>query len=119
MKDLLLEADNYYRKGNMQIAVEKLWDAFERLKTYYSPALNKSESANKIIDDMSASETHFKTLYETEFRALTTMGNDFRIRHHETTKINFTDERQIEYFYKRCLALVSVAIMFLEKDVGI
>lgn len=119
LKDLLLEADNYYRKGNMQIAVEKLWDAFERLKTYYSPALNKSESANKIIDDMSASETHFKTLYETEFRALTTMGNDFRIRHHETTKINFTDERQIEYFYKRCLALVSVAIMFLEKDVGI
>ena len=114
LKELLGEADDYYRAGNKQIAVEKLWDAFERLKTYYSPALNKAASANKIIDDMSGSEPNYQALYKTEFKALTDMGNGFRIRHHETTKIDITDSRQYDYFYKRCLALVSIAILYLE-----
>ena len=114
LKDLLMEAENYYNSGNKQIAVEKLWDAFERLKTYYSPALNKSQSATKIIDDMSGSNADFKAMYETEFKALTNIGNSFRIRHHETTKIDITDNRQYDYFYKRCLALISVAILYLK-----
>lgn len=114
LRELLMEAESYYKKGNKQIAVEKIWDAFERLKTYYSPSLNKAQSATKIIDDMSSSDTDFKSMYETEFKALTTIGNNFRIRHHETTKIDITDNRQYDYFYKRCLALVSVAILYLE-----
>ena len=114
LKELIREADGYYRAGNEQIAVEKLWDAFERLKTYYSPALNKAASANKIIEDMSGSEPNYKALYEAEFKALTNIGNGFRIRHHETTKVDITDNRQYDYFYKRCLALISVAILYLE-----
>ncbi len=114
LKELIEEADNYYRAGNKQIAVEKIWDAFERLKTFYSPALNKASSANKIIDDMSSSDPHYKAMYEDEFKALTNIGNGFRIRHHETTKVDITDNRQYDYFYKRCLALISVAILYLE-----
>lgn len=114
LKELLNEADTFYRAGNKQIAVEKIWDAFERLKTFYSPALDKASSANKIIDDMSSSEPNYKSMYETEFRALTNIGNGFRIRHHETTKVDITDNRQYDYFYKRCLALISVAILYLE-----
>lgn len=34
LKELLQEATRYYDKDNLQIAVEKLWDAFERLKTW-------------------------------------------------------------------------------------
>lgn len=114
LKELLSEANEYYQKDNKKIAVEKLWDAFERLKTYYSPALNKAASADKIVDDMSASEPHYQALYKAEFKALTDIGNNFRIRHHETTKIDITDNRQYDYFYKRCLALISVAILYLE-----
>ena len=119
LKELLGEANNYYRAGNNQIAVEKLWDAFERLKTYYSPSLNKAASANKIIDDMSASEPNYQALYKAEFKALTDIGNSFRIRHHETTKIDITDERQYGYFYRRCLALISVAILYLEEGANV
>lgn len=115
LKELLSEANKYYQKDNKKIAVEKLWDAFERLKTYYSPALNKAASADKIVDDMSASEPHYQALYKAEFKALTDIGNNFRIRHHETTKIDITDNRQYDYFYKRCLALISVAILYLER----
>lgn len=114
LKELITEAVRYYQNGNKQLAVEKLWDAFERLKTFYSPALNKSASANKIIDAMSGSNQHYKEMYEVEFRALTDIGNNYRIRHHETTKIDITDSRQYDYFYKRCLALISVAILYLE-----
>lgn len=116
LKELIREADDFYRAGNKQIAVEKLWDAFERLKTYYSPALNKAASANKIIDDMSGFEPNYKALYEAEFRTLTSIGNNFRIRYHETTKIDITDNRQYDYFYRRCLALISVAILYLEGE---
>jgi hypothetical protein len=114
LKELVLEAVRYYSENNKEIAVEKLWDAFERLKTYYSPQLNKAKSAEKIIEDMSASEPHYKAIYEQEFRTLTNIGNSFRIRHHETTKIDIGDSRQYDYFYKRCLALVSVAVLYLE-----
>ena len=118
LKELLSEADAYYRSENKQIAVEKIWDAFERLKTYYSPTLNKAQSADKIIDNMSNSEPNYKELYEAEFKALTSIGNSFRIRHHETTKVDITDNRQYDYFYKRCLALVSVAILYLEGGIN-
>ena len=104
MKDLLILSENYYNSGNKQIAVEKLWDAFERLKTYYSPDLNKAASANKIIDDMSGFDPNYQALYKAEFKALTDIGNSFRIRHHETTKIDIADNRQYDYFYRRCLA---------------
>ena len=114
LKELVTEAERYYHDSNKQIAVEKLWDALERLKTYYSPALDKAHSANKIIDDMSCSEPNFKVMYEAEFKALTNIGNSFRIRHHETTKIDIIDNRQYDYFYRRCLALISVAILYLE-----
>lgn len=115
LKELVIEADKYYRDGNKQIAVEKIWDAFERLKSYYSPKFGKSDSANKIIDDMSGTNPEFKSLYQEEFRTLTKIGNEFRIRHHETTKIDITDTRQYDYFYGRCLALISVAILYLKE----
>lgn len=114
LKDLLILSENYYNSGNKQIAVEKLWDAFERLKTYYSPDLNKAASANKIIDNMSGFDPNYQALYKAEFKALTDIGNSFRIRHHETTKIDITDNRQYDYFYRRCLALISIAILYLE-----
>lgn len=53
LKELLQEASKYYDENNLQIAVEKLWDAFERLKTYYcSSTVDKKKSVNKIIMDM-------------------------------------------------------------------
>lgn len=46
LKELLQDVAKYYDEGNLKIAVEKLWDAFERLKTYYSPTLDKKKSTN-------------------------------------------------------------------------
>ena len=115
VKDLIIEAEKHYHDGEKNIAVEKIWDAFERMKTYYLPELDKRKSAEKIVDDMSQGIDAYKKMFDNEFLTLTKMGNEFRIRHHEMNKIDITDNRQYEYFYKRCFALVSVAIQYLER----
>ncbi len=107
------DATKYYDEANLQIAVEKLWDVFERLKTYYSPTLDKKKSVNKIIEDMGGNKQPFIELFEKEFKELTALGNNYRIRHHETTKTDIEDERHYKYFYKRCLSLISTAIQYL------
>lgn len=115
LKELLQEAFRYYDENNLQIAVEKLWDAFERLKTYYcSSTIDKKKSVEKIVQDMSGRQQPYVELFENEFRELTTIGNKFRIRHHETTKIDIQDKRHFEYFYKRCMSLISTAIKYLD-----
>lgn len=113
LKELLQEASKYYEEGNLKIAIEKLWDAFERLKTYYSPKYDKKQSVNKLISDMSGNKRPYYDLFSREFHELTKIGNNFRIRHHETTKTDIEDIRHYEYFYKRCLSLISVVIKYL------
>lgn len=91
-------------------AVEKIWDALERLKTYYGK--DKKESVGKLIDNMSDGEAYHR-IFEEEFIKLSSIGNDFRIRHHETGKIEITDMRYYDYFFNRCLSLIGTTIAFL------
>lgn len=114
-RQLLEEALALYKQPHPNArrdAVEKLWDAFERLKTYYV-AMDKKSSAAKIVNDMSNSDSNFAGLFEEEFKCLTTIGNNFRIRHHETNKIDITDTRHYDYFFNRCLSLIALAIQYL------
>lgn len=116
IQDLLNEAISKHRQPTLQAhrdAVEKIWDALERLKTYYTDK-NKKDSANQIINDMSGGETEYINLFTAEFKELTTIGNTFRIRHHETDKIDITDIRHYDYFFNRCLSLVGTAIQYLK-----
>lgn len=93
-------------------AAEKIWDAFERLKTYYTE-LNKKQSAEKIVNDMSNNKPDFIELFNSEFKTLTDIGNKFCIRHHETDKIDITDNKYYDYFFNRCLSLIALAIQYL------
>lgn len=112
VEELLLEAEKFYNNNELSNAVEKMWDAFERIKTYYFP-LDKKESANKIIEQLSGLNENIKEIFEKEFETLTRIGNNFRIRHHEKNKIDISDDKHYEYFYKRCLSLISVVVKVL------
>lgn len=114
LKGLLQEAVKYHDENNMQIAVEKLWDAFERLKTYYHPRMDKKKSVNKIVNEMADNREEFRKLFDEEFKKLTEIGNNFRIRHHETDKCDIQDSRHFGYFYQRCLLLIKTALQYLE-----
>ena len=115
-RDLLKDAIALYKTPNpaaRQDSVEKIWDALERLKTYYT-ALDKKKSAEKIVADMSDGQAVYQTLFNDEFIALSKIGNNFRIRHHETDKIEISDNRYYDYFFNRCLSLIALAIQYLQ-----
>ena len=115
-RELLQEAILLHRSpypADIRDAVEKLWDAYERLKSYYT-TMKKEKSAEKIVNDMAAGQAPYVTLFDTEFRALTNIGNGFRIRHHETDKVEITDVRYYDYFFNRCLSLIALAIQYLQ-----
>lgn len=113
LEELLKVAEKEYTKGNYSDAVEKLWDAFERLKTYYSPSLDKKRSSERIIREVAKGKKDFQELFNDDFKNLTNIGNNFRIRHHETTKIDISEEMHYQYFYKRCMALISTVLEIL------
>jgi len=90
--------------GVRKEALEKLWDAFERLKTV-EPDLDKKAGANALIEK-SASEPKFKSLLAEESTCLTKIGNRFHIRHSETSQIELQNEHHVDYLFHRLFALV-------------
>ena len=114
--DLLKEAIEKHMQPTVQAhrdAAEKIWDALERLKTYYT-TMDKKASASKIVGDMADGNQNYIALFNAEFKALTDIGNDYRIRHHETSKIDINDPRYYDYFFNRCLSLIALAIQYLQ-----
>lgn len=89
-------------------SLEKLWDAWERLKTRDVPA-NKKHSVAKLLDDL-ASEPRLREELENEARALTAIGNDFQIRHTEVGKIAIQDDSHVDYLFHRLFSLIFLAI---------
>lgn len=116
LKELLVVATRKHKSpyhNDQKDAVEKIWDALERLKTYYT-SMDKKASATKIVGDIANGQAEYIDLFNAEFKALTDIGNNFRIRHHETNKIDITDIRHYDYFFNRCLSLISTAILYLK-----
>ena len=115
VRELLKDAIALYKTPTLSArkdSVEKIWDALERLKTYYSA--DKKQSVSKLIEDMGNSEDEFAEIFKEEFIKLTSIGNNFRIRHHETNKIDITDLNHYDYFFNRCLSLIGLAIQYLK-----
>lgn len=112
----MLEAIQLYKSPRPQsqhLSVEKIWDAFERLKTYYV-TLDKRRSSTKIIEAIANNDTNYIKLFTDEFKSLTDIGNGYRIRHHETNKVDIYDDKYFDYFFNRCLSLIALAINYLE-----
>ena len=117
LKDLLLESLYLYKNPRPEfhkLATEKIWSALERLKTVFvTNDVDKKKSADKVIRIMANSDNDYIELLRTEFYALTNIGNNYRIRHHETDKTEIADERYYDYFYGRCFALIALAIKYI------
>jgi len=117
LRELIQMAERHYAKDDIeskQLALEKIWDAFEKLKTYYST--DKKRSVTTIINKISAGDLVLQKQLDAEFKELGKMGNEYRIRHFETGKLPIADIRVKEYWYTRCLALINLAIKFIEEN---
>jgi hypothetical protein len=112
--DLLISEakERFYNPKDKQIAVEKIWDAFERMKTYFSS--KKKESSEKLVK-ISSNNFSF-ALIEDEFKLLTKLGNDYRIRHHETNKLEIKNPKHIEYLFFRMLSLIDLCLKSINEQ---
>ncbi len=89
-----------------QDALEKLWDAFERLKTIEG-AGNKKTSVKRLIDKAAAGcGAVFRSKIEHEFETLTMIGNKLRIRHSEIGKEPVENDGEKEYLFMRLFSLI-------------
>ncbi len=107
LNKLINEAKNrFFNPKDKQIAIEKLWDAFERIKTYYDS--NKKQSSQKLVSIIS--KDFNSELIDTEFQILTKIGNEYRIRHHETDKKEIGESKHLNYLFFRMLSLIDLCL---------
>ena len=88
--------------------LEKLWDAWERLKTLES-GQTKREQATALLDKAST-ELVFRRHLEVEARELTGIGNNLMIRHTEVGKPAIASSVQVDYLYHRMFALIRLLL---------
>jgi len=84
--------------------LEKLWDAWERLKTI-EPGKDKKAQATAILDK-AAGEPVLRQHLEEEAHKLTTIGNGLMIRHTEVGKPPIAESAQVDYLFHRMFALI-------------
>jgi hypothetical protein len=104
-RQLYLSRDSAVR----HTAIEKLWDAYERLKTIDDPA-DKKRSIQVLLDHIS--DTALRPAVNKEMAALTDLGNDFQIRHHEMGKHPIAIDAQ-DYVAAR---MVNLLVFLLEQS---
>ena len=97
------------KPDDRQDALEKLWDAFERLKTLELGA-NKRAQADALLDRVAAAGSGFREALGREAAELTSIGNSFRIRHSETTQEALTSLDQFDYLFTRMFAFVRIIL---------
>lgn len=102
---LLLEARRRFLsrdRGDQSVGLEKLWDAFERLKTL-EPGKDKKSRMSVLLDRVSTGS--WRTHLDTEAMQLTNIGNSMTIRHFETGKEPLPDGA-IDYLFTRMASLM-------------
>lgn len=95
-------------------ALEKMWDAFERMKTYYID-LKKKQSIEQLLELASGSDVNIKEELDKEAKELTRIGNEYQIRHFETDKKEINQLEFVDYLFFRMLAFIHLIVIKLEK----
>lgn len=91
-------------------ALEKLWDAWERLKSIYQGQTGDKRSSTRKLLDSAATEPQFRNLLENEALFLTQAGNAFHIRHFETSKTPLKKGEHVDYLFYRLFSLIHLLL---------
>lgn len=110
LNNLITDARTLFLQGNMQLAIEKIWDALERIKTLLNKDKKKGIKAicKRLGEDLS---TQF---FDTEYGLLTDTGNNYQIRHFETDKIPVKNIETKKYLFFRALSLINLTLSRIE-----
>lgn len=94
--------------GQRRESLEKLWDAWERLKTLENPS-NKRASIEALVKK-AVPTAQLRDVVNTDGESLTTVGNSFMIRHSEVGKVPIERSEDIDYLFNRLFALVRLLL---------
>lgn len=89
-------------------ALERLWDAWERLKSLADPG-DKKRSVKAILDAV-AQEPSLRARLEEEATELTAIGNSHLIRHSEVNQVPVIDVDHVDYLFHRLFAMVQLML---------
>jgi hypothetical protein len=89
-------------------ALERLWDAWERLKSLADPQ-DKKKSVQKILDALT-SEPNLRARLEAEARELNDIGNSHLIRHYEVQQAPVIDVDLVDYLFHRLFAMIQLML---------
>jgi len=90
--------------------LEKLWDAWERLKTL-GDGNNKKEQISDLLNRAAGSSSpRLREALMKEATELTTIGNSLQIRHSEITQEKLQSSQPVDYLFHRLLSLIILII---------
>lgn len=117
LRELLQRAQSFSYENNsdsIQSALEKIWDAYERVKTSYGN--DKQKTLKKLEEEISCGSMEMSQYLENEFAFLSKLGNNYQIRHFEKSKKAFPSDAMKKYFYNRCASLVNLCVSHLNNS---
>lgn len=88
--------------------LERLWDAWERLKSLADP--DDKKKSIKIMLDAVATEPSLRAMVDTEAASLSSIGNSHLIRHSEVNQVPVIDVDQVDYLFHRLFAMVQLIL---------
>ena len=89
--------------------LEKLWDAFERIKTLEAGP-DKRAMANTMLDRAARPGSRLRQALTDEAFALTNIGNTHRIRHSETSQEPLETSAQVDFLFGRLFAFLHLVL---------
>jgi hypothetical protein len=89
-------------------ALERLWDAWERLKSLADPS-DKKRSVKTILDTVT-SVPSLRERLETEATELNSIGNSHLLRHSEISQVPVIDVDQVDYLFHRLFAMIQLML---------
>lgn len=94
-----------------KIGLERLWDAFERIKSFYATKQDeKKHSLEDIINKITQNDTNWTNIIDDECDKLRKIGNNGQIRHFETYKFSLANPIIIDYLFFRMLATINLLL---------
>ena len=112
--DLMLETARrkflHPNKTMRREALEALWDAWERLKTLGSGPNKRTQAASLLDEAAGSPSSKFRGALEREAKELTWIGNNFQIRHSETSQEKITENKHIDYLFHRLFGLIQMIL---------
>ncbi len=91
-------------------ATEKLWDAFERIKTLEEGA-DKKAQAEALLDRAALQGSLMRDSLSVEAKTLSEIGNSFRIRHSEVTQESIDRSEQLDWLFGRMFSFLRLLLL--------